>query len=132
MYYLSHPPFNTASESTINSIGTIALALQYLETPFVIAFAQKRPKLIRPMQWGALVACAASLAISSFANSVGLFYSKFRSSCSTLTTSLSKAWQLILLQGVVFGVSGGVLYAPIVIFVSTRCLPIRRCDLKLT
>ncbi|KAF8342594.1 uncharacterized protein EI90DRAFT_3029543 [Cantharellus anzutake] len=27
-YYLNHPPFNAASEATINSIGTIALALE--------------------------------------------------------------------------------------------------------
>ncbi|KAF8309075.1 MFS general substrate transporter [Clavulina sp. PMI_390] len=94
-YYLTTPPFNTASEQTINAIGNIAIGLQYLEMPIVIAILQRRPQWIRPISWSALAASSLGLFLSSFAQ---------------------EAWQLVALQGVVVGVSGGILYAPIVIW----------------
>ena len=33
-YYSSHPPFNTASNIAIASVGTVALALQYGEVGY--------------------------------------------------------------------------------------------------
>lgn len=74
-YLLRESPFESASESTINSIGTVAIAFLYVEQPIFTAFFQKRPRLIRPVSWCAMILCAGSLLLASFATAVRLFVS---------------------------------------------------------
>lgn len=70
-WYLSHPPFENASEASINAIGTVTLAIQYSEGLLLQFVAQRRPQWLRPIMLGALVTCIASLFLSSFATKVG-------------------------------------------------------------
>ncbi|KAI0048508.1 MFS general substrate transporter [Auriscalpium vulgare] len=96
-WYLSHPPFDSASEASINAIGTVTLAIQYMEGIVFAFIAQRFPHWLRPMMVGGLVVCVTSMLISSFA---------------------TKVWHLILLQGVVYGIAGGCLYMPVVFWLS--------------
>ncbi|KZV70078.1 MFS general substrate transporter [Peniophora sp. CONT] len=94
-WYLSSPnsPFRGASESAINAIGTITLGIQYMEGLGIIFFTQKWPQWTKTMMFAGLVVCVGALTLSSFATQV---------------------WHLIALQGVVYGIAGGVLYMPVV------------------
>ncbi|VDC01694.1 unnamed protein product [Peniophora sp. CBMAI 1063] len=94
-WYLSNPnsPFRGASESAVNAIGTITLGIQYMEGLGVIYFTQKWPQWTKTMMFAGLVVCIGALTLSSFATEV---------------------WHLIALQGVVYGIAGGVLYMPVV------------------
>ncbi|KDQ61480.1 hypothetical protein JAAARDRAFT_66589 [Jaapia argillacea MUCL 33604] len=94
-YYMSHPPFNKASAVMISAIGTTALALQYGECLLILLFYRRYPELIRSSMWLGLALCAVCLVVSSFA---------------------TKVWQLIMLQGVFFGIGGGLLYVPVIIW----------------
>ncbi|KAI0249409.1 major facilitator superfamily domain-containing protein [Lactifluus subvellereus] len=96
-WYLSHPPFENASEASVNAIGTVTLAIQYSEGLLLQFVAQRWPQWLRPIMLGALVTCVASMFLSSFA---------------------TKVWHLILLQGVIYGIAGGCLYMPIMIWLS--------------
>ncbi|KAI0260582.1 major facilitator superfamily domain-containing protein [Gloeopeniophorella convolvens] len=96
-WYLSHPPFENASEASINAIGTVTLAIQYSEGILLQFIAQRRPEFLRPLMFVGLVTCVLSMLISSFA---------------------TKVWHLVLLQGVVYGMAGGCMYMPVIIWLS--------------
>ncbi|KDQ61464.1 hypothetical protein JAAARDRAFT_30903 [Jaapia argillacea MUCL 33604] len=94
-YYMTHPPFNSASTVTISAIGTTSMGLQYGGALLVMLCYRRYPEWIRPTMWLGLILCASSLCLSSFATQV---------------------WQLIVLQGVMFGVGGILLYVPVIIW----------------
>ncbi|KZV70087.1 MFS general substrate transporter [Peniophora sp. CONT] len=98
-WYLSSPnsPFRGASESAINAIGTITVGIQYMEGLGVIYLTQKYPQWTKTMMFTGLIVCVGALTLSSFA---------------------TKVWHLIALQGVVYGFAGGVLYMPVVSWLS--------------
>ncbi|TFK98066.1 major facilitator superfamily domain-containing protein [Pterulicium gracile] len=96
-YYLKHEPFNQAPVTLISAIGTSSTAIQYMESILIIALCQRYPRLVKPAMWIALATCVLAMLISSFATQV---------------------WQLVLLQGIVFGLAGGVLYVPIIMWLS--------------
>ncbi|KAF8901161.1 major facilitator superfamily domain-containing protein [Gymnopilus junonius] len=93
----SSPPFDNASPAAISIIGTASLGIQYMEIIVLIAFFQRYPEYAKPSMWICLFICVVSLIVSSFATQI---------------------WHLILLQGVIFGLSAGILYAPIVMWLS--------------
>ncbi|PPQ69235.1 hypothetical protein CVT25_006952 [Psilocybe cyanescens] len=96
-YYTSHPPFNNASPAVISAIGTTNLGIQYMEVVLVVAFAQRYPEYVKNLMWISLGICVTALFVSSFATQV---------------------WHLILLQGVIFGISAGAVCAPVVIWIT--------------
>ncbi|OCH87540.1 MFS general substrate transporter [Obba rivulosa] len=93
-YYTSHPPFNTASPVAIAAVGTTSIAIQYAECLLLSFFFGRYPDMITRYMWGGLGLAVISLFISSFA---------------------TKVWQLILLQGVLFGIGAGLLYFPVIL-----------------
>ncbi|QRV81955.1 major facilitator superfamily transporter [Ceratobasidium sp. AG-Ba] len=96
-YFLHQRTFGDASEAAIGAVGTVALAIEYFEVLLVILVAQQWPEKTRIMMWSSLALCCGSLVLASFA---------------------TKVWHLILLQGVCFGIGGGGLYAPVIIYLS--------------
>ncbi|KAG8731962.1 hypothetical protein FRC11_001323 [Ceratobasidium sp. 423] len=94
-YFIREKTFGNASEAALGAVGTIALGLQYCSALFVILAAQQWRHRIPLMMWICLGICVASLLCASFTNRV---------------------WQLILLQGVCFGIGGGGLYAPVIVY----------------
>ncbi|KAF4619928.1 hypothetical protein D9613_004669 [Agrocybe pediades] len=96
-YYTSHPPFNASTSAAISVVGTTSLGIQYFEILVMVAFIQRYPEYAKPVMWIGLVIAVLSLVISSFAN---------------------KVWHLILLQGVIFGLSAGAFYAPVLVWLS--------------
>ncbi|OAX84668.1 hypothetical protein ACJ72_00960 [Emergomyces africanus] len=94
-FYSTHEPFKSDA-SGIAAIGTSALGVLYLGCPFCLAAVQYWP-LVR--RWSVAVGVTLlviSLLASSFATDVS---------------------QLIVAQGVTYGIGGAVLYSPVVTFV---------------
>ncbi|CEL63283.1 Monocarboxylate transporter 12 OS=Homo sapiens GN=SLC16A12 PE=2 SV=2 [Rhizoctonia solani AG-1 IB] len=96
-YFLHNRTFGDASEAELGVIGTVALATQYFEVLFVNLVAMHWPHRTRLLLWSSLGLCCGSLLLASFATRVS---------------------HLILLQGIMFGIGGGGLYAPVVIYLS--------------
>ncbi|KAJ1301970.1 hypothetical protein OPQ81_000807 [Rhizoctonia solani] len=96
-YFLHNRTFGNASEAGIGAVGTVALAIEYFEVLFVNIIAQQWPHRTRLMMWSSLALCCGSLFLASFATQVS---------------------HLILLQGILFGIGGGGLYAPVIIYLS--------------
>ncbi|ORY74135.1 major facilitator superfamily domain-containing protein [Protomyces lactucae-debilis] len=94
-YYASNAPFKGASNASISAVGTVALALMYFVSFPVLPLARAYPKYIGPGMWVALAVLNLSLFLSSWVTSVG---------------------GLIVVQGVVFGLSGGLLYTPVILW----------------
>ncbi|OSD08079.1 MFS general substrate transporter [Trametes coccinea BRFM310] len=93
-YYTHHPPFNSSSQVAIAAVGTVGLGIQYGEVLFLSVLFRRYPDYMRTAMWCALVLYFLCLLGSSFA---------------------TKVWQLILLQGVGLGFSGGFMYLPVMI-----------------
>ncbi|CAE6376796.1 unnamed protein product [Rhizoctonia solani] len=96
-YFLHHRTFGDASEAAIGAVGTVALAIEYFEVLIVVLITQQWPHRTRLMMWSSLALCCGSLLLASFATKVS---------------------HLILLQGILFGIGGGGLYAPVIIYLS--------------
>ncbi|KAH9483339.1 MFS transporter asaE [Psilocybe cubensis] len=94
-YYSSNPPFNKSSAAAISTIGTASLGIQFIELVFIIILYQRYPEFARPGMYLSLFICIAALLLSSFA---------------------TKTWHMIVLQGVVFGISAGFLYSPVMVW----------------
>ncbi|ORY55169.1 MFS general substrate transporter [Leucosporidium creatinivorum] len=95
LYLATHAPFNKSSLASIGAVGTVALAIQYMLPLALISVFRRYPDWARTMLWAATFTSCGSMLISSWA---------------------SKIWQLILLQGVLCGISGAVLYTPVLIW----------------
>ncbi|KAH7335696.1 MFS general substrate transporter [Rhizoctonia solani] len=93
-YFIREKTFGNASEAALGAVGTLSLGLQYCSALLVIVAAQQWRHRIPLMMWVCLGICVASLLCASFTN---------------------KVWQLIILQGVCFGIGGGGLYAPVIL-----------------
>ncbi|TFK84966.1 MFS general substrate transporter [Polyporus arcularius HHB13444] len=93
-YYTTHPPFNTASQVAVAAVGTVGLGIQYGEVLFLSMMFRRYPEYMKTAMWCGLLLYFICLFCSSFATQV---------------------WQLILLQGVGLGLSGGVVYLPTMI-----------------
>ena len=110
-YYSTHAPFS--SEGGIAVIGTCAMVcssrepdllecaitnlqgVMYLESPFIAAMCQRWPKMRRWYCIVGLLIVFVALVASSFSKHV---------------------WHLILTQGVLYAIGGGLIYTPTIIF----------------
>ncbi|KIK67919.1 hypothetical protein GYMLUDRAFT_256726 [Collybiopsis luxurians FD-317 M1] len=92
-YYQTHAPFSNSSAATLSVIGQSSLAIQYIELVFTPILFQRYPEYVKIIMWIALGTSALSLIAASF---------------------VSQVWSLILLQGVAFGTSAGIFYAPMI------------------
>ncbi|KAF8306442.1 MFS general substrate transporter [Clavulina sp. PMI_390] len=93
-WYLTHE-FKDASEAAVNAVGTINLSLQYAEGILVVLLARRYARYLRHAMWVCLGISALAIFLSSFATQI---------------------WQLIILQGVIYGAAGGFLYSPYIIW----------------
>jgi len=75
---------------------------------------QRYPEYAKPLMWSGLGVAVLSLIISSFANKV-IF--SIRVSWRQIDPYI-QLWHLILLQGVIFGLSAGAFYAPVLVWLS--------------
>ncbi|PIL27566.1 MFS general substrate transporter [Ganoderma sinense ZZ0214-1] len=93
-YYTTHSPFNSSSQVAVAAVGTVGLGIQYGEVLFLSIMFRRYPEYMKAAMWCALALYFTCLFCSSFA---------------------TKVWQLILLQGVGLGFSGGIMYLPTMI-----------------
>lgn len=94
-YYESHPPFNRYSSVQISAIGTLCSGFLIAEGLFVIGFYRSYPDWIKPLMWVSFGMATLALVLASFAESLGV---------------------LIVTQGCLFGIFGGLLYYPTIVW----------------
>lgn len=94
--YLSIAPFETSSSIAISGIGTSSLALNYGTMLPMILFCQKYPHLMKRLMGISLGLYVLSFLLASFATQV---------------------WHLILTQGIMCGLFGGMVYGPVYLIV---------------
>ncbi|CDO70615.1 hypothetical protein BN946_scf184748.g12 [Trametes cinnabarina] len=84
-YYTHNPPFNSSSQVAIAAVGTVGLGIQYGEVLFLSVLFRRYPDYMRTAMW------------------------------PNIAPYIQQVWQLILLQGVGLGFSGGFMYLPVMI-----------------
>jgi len=84
----------------------------YNLVPLVV---QRYPEYAKPVMWGGLGVAVLALLVSSFATKVSFncFYISWNS-----LNRIVQVWQLIILQGIVFGISAGASYSPVLVWLS--------------
>ncbi|ORY55170.1 major facilitator superfamily domain-containing protein [Leucosporidium creatinivorum] len=97
LHLSTHAPFDESSLTAIGAVGTVALAIEYMLPIGLIVVFRRYPDWVRTILWSAVVLSCGSMLVSSWATAV---------------------WHLILLQGVCGGIAGGVLYTPVLIWLS--------------
>lgn len=93
-YYASLGPLRSDS-SGIAAIGTTATGIMYFASPLVIGFTGAYPHRVRSFGAVGLALMVLGLVLASLASSV---------------------WQLILTQGVLYGVGGSLIYLPTIVY----------------
>lgn len=84
-------------QEAISAVGTVSLACQYILPVLVIIAFQRYPDWARTALWVAAVVSCGAMLLASWA---------------------TKVWQLIVLQGVLGGTTGAVLYAPVLLWLN--------------
>ncbi|GAA6003920.1 uncharacterized protein JCM10292_000606 [Rhodotorula paludigena] len=97
IYLQSHEPWSSSSLAALSGIGTILLALMFMLPIACITLFRRYPEYVKFMLWGSAAVNCLSMLAASWAK---------------------KVWQLILLQGVLCGVSGAILYAPVLLWLN--------------
>ncbi|OCK76027.1 MFS general substrate transporter [Lepidopterella palustris CBS 459.81] len=92
-YYGTHAPF--ADSGKIAIIGTCAMGIMYLSAPLIFGLLQRFPKTRTPAIGVGLVTMSLALGLSS------------------LSTTVT---HLIVSQGILYAIGGGLVYAPTILF----------------
>lgn len=101
VYLQTHDPWQQSSLAALSAIATVLLAVMFMVPILVITVFRRYPDYVRAILWAsAAVNCLAMLAASW----------------------ATKVWHLIVLQGVVLGLSGAALYAPVLLWLNS-CVP---------
>ncbi|GAA6064424.1 hypothetical protein JCM10212_001199 [Sporobolomyces blumeae] len=98
VYFQTHEPWSQYSLAALSSVGTIQLALEFMLPLVVINGFRRYPDKIRPALFVSAAVYSGSMLAASWATSV---------------------WTLILLQGVLCGISGSILYAPVLLWLNS-------------
>ncbi|KAJ5081277.1 hypothetical protein NUU61_009541 [Penicillium alfredii] len=94
-YYTTHEPFRQGA-SSISLIGSCCMGIMYLASPFSLLILQRWPHTCRFSSLIGLVVASIGIVSSSFA---------------------TRAWQLILTQGILYAIGACMLYYPILLFI---------------
>ncbi|GAA5932290.1 uncharacterized protein JCM15063_001181 [Sporobolomyces koalae] len=97
VYFQTHEPWNQYSLAALSSIGTIQLALEFMLPLIVINGFRRYPDKVKLALIISAAVYSGSMLIASFATNVT---------------------HLVLLQGVLCGASGAVLYTPVLLFLN--------------
>ncbi|GEM07667.1 MFS monocarboxylate transporter [Rhodotorula toruloides] len=92
VYLQSSPPWSSSSLSALSAIGSCQIGIQFCLSPVVVIVFRRYPDWVKTSLWISLVVNCGSMLLSSWA---------------------TRVWQLILLQGVICGATGAILYTPV-------------------
>ncbi|GAA5941438.1 uncharacterized protein JCM15063_006102 [Sporobolomyces koalae] len=98
VWFQAHEPWSQYSLSALSAIITVQFAMQYFLPIFVVNAFRRYPEYVKPALLSSAILFSMSMLASSWA---------------------TKIEHLILLQGVICGASGAVLYSPIVMHLNS-------------
>ncbi|GAA5915155.1 uncharacterized protein JCM6883_001749 [Sporobolomyces salmoneus] len=93
VWFQAHEPWRRNSLTALSAVPTIQLALQYFLPLFFVNFFRRYPEYLKPVLLGSALLYSLSMLAASWS---------------------TKIWHLILLQGVLCGITGSILYTPVV------------------
>ncbi|GAA5833557.1 hypothetical protein JCM11251_003526 [Rhodosporidiobolus azoricus] len=97
VYLQTHDPWQQSSLAALSAVGTVLLAVQFMLPIIVITVFRRYPEWVRTMLWCSVVLNCGSMLAASWAKNVS---------------------QLIILVGVLGGISGAVMYAPVLLWLN--------------
>ncbi|GAA5988514.1 hypothetical protein JCM10908_003601 [Rhodotorula pacifica] len=97
VYLESHDPWQKESIASLSAIGTVQLAVMFICPCMIISFFRRYPDWVRTALWISVGVNCLAMLLSSWA---------------------TKVWHLILLQGILCGLSGAVLYTPVLLWLN--------------
>ncbi|GAA5888944.1 hypothetical protein JCM6882_009690 [Rhodosporidiobolus microsporus] len=97
VYLQGTPPWSENALSSLSAIGSVQLGVQYLLPMGAILVFRRYPEYVKSILWVSAAFNCGGMLVSSWATEV---------------------WQLILLQGVVCGLSGSVIYTPVLMWLN--------------
>ncbi|BGP15560.1 hypothetical protein JCM10213_001349 [Rhodosporidiobolus nylandii] len=97
VYLESHDPWQKEGIASLSAVGTTQLGIQFILPLFFTLIFRRYPENVKPCMWISVVVNVGSMLLSSWATQV---------------------WQLIILQGVLCGISGAALYTPVFLWLS--------------
>ncbi|GAA5833561.1 hypothetical protein JCM11251_003527 [Rhodosporidiobolus azoricus] len=95
VYLQTHDPWQRSSLAALSAIGTVLLAVQFMLPVFVITIFRRYPEWVRTILWCSVALNCGSMLAASWATQVS---------------------HLIILVGVLGGMSGAILYAPVILW----------------
>ncbi|GAA5912499.1 hypothetical protein JCM8208_006618 [Rhodotorula glutinis] len=97
VYLENHPPWNRYSVSQLSAVGTTQLGLEYIFPVVAVTVYRRYPEWVRTILWTSVVISCGSMLLSSWA---------------------TELWQLIVLQGVLCGISNTLIYSPVFVYLT--------------
>ncbi|GAA6030517.1 hypothetical protein JCM8097_006184 [Rhodosporidiobolus ruineniae] len=97
VYLQTHDPWQRSSLAALSAVGTILLAIQFILPVAIITVFRRYPDWVKAMLWVSVVVNCGSMLAASWA---------------------TKVVHLVILQGVLGGISGAVLYAPVLLWLN--------------
>ncbi|BGP13412.1 hypothetical protein JCM10213_008572 [Rhodosporidiobolus nylandii] len=98
LYFESHDPWQSQSSALLTAVSTTQLGIQFILPTIVVILFRRYPEWVKTSLWASLVVSCGSMLISSWA---------------------TKAWQLIILQGILAGMANAVLFSPMFAWLGT-------------
>ncbi|KAK4701779.1 hypothetical protein P7C70_g4451, partial [Phenoliferia sp. Uapishka_3] len=126
VYLNSHPPFNTASIAAVSGVGTVGLAMQYILPVGIILIPRQGAHNLVDSHGGFL----SFHAYIKLGDQSDLSWPSFVYSITDSET-IGQVWQLVLLQGVICGTCGAILYAPVLLWLQEWFVERRGCNISL-
>ncbi|GAA5886990.1 hypothetical protein JCM6882_009408 [Rhodosporidiobolus microsporus] len=97
VYLQTHDPWQRSSLAALSAVGTTLLAVQFMLPIVVITIFRRYPEWVRTILWASVALNCGSMLAASWATQVS---------------------HLIILVGVLGGISGAILYAPVILWLN--------------
>ncbi|BGP52410.1 hypothetical protein JCM10450v2_008388 [Rhodotorula kratochvilovae] len=97
VYMQTHDPWQHSSLAALSATGSILLAMMFVWPIFVIAAFRRYPDRVKAILWVSAVINCGSMLLASWSTQV---------------------WHLVLLVGILNGISGSVLYTPVLLWLN--------------
>ncbi|GAA5873008.1 hypothetical protein JCM8547_000006 [Rhodosporidiobolus lusitaniae] len=98
IFLQTHDPWQKESLAALSAVGTVLMAIQFMAPCVIVPAFRRYPDWVKTALWVSVFVNCLSMLVASWA---------------------SKVWHLLILQSILGGVSGAVLYAPVLLWLNS-------------